>query len=467
MKELTIEQKAQRFDEALGKARRYYDEYKTRDNILYVEDMEDMFPELKESEDERIRKVLINMFKGYDIQKVGDFTDKEIIAWLEKQGEQKPSISDEALREGIIKFGITQYQIDNWLKKHINVVEQKPTGKVELKFHEGDWIIHQGTENIYQVVAVIDNQYQLKYGDNYTVQKCADVDRCARLYDVTKDAKDGDVLVSKSPCGLGTWYCIFKSLDNDESMTVYCYLARNGRFETKKELCFDKDPYNTIPATKEQRDTLLKAMTDAGYTFDFEKKELKKIEQNHAEEYNITGIGSKNAQGKLGEMIKNLKPINEVLEQKLAWSEEDEKMLDFAIRAVGLCKQYAINHQVNGYSKLPDVPKRYEELQDWLKSIKERIGCEVNCTTTNKWSEEDEKILKTITSDVLRMRQKCGIGTDEWNIRSNALNWLKYHLSQRRWKPTEKQLMELKCAIRGCSFNIEQLVSLEEQLEQL
>lgn len=49
---------------------------------------------------------------------------------------------------------------------------------------------------------------------------------------------------------------------------------------------------------------------------------------------------------------------------------KDEKMLDFAIRAVGLCKQYAINHQVNGYSKLPDAPKRYEELQDWLKSLR-------------------------------------------------------------------------------------------------
>ena len=35
MKELTIEEKTKRFDEALGKARRYYDEYKTRDNILY------------------------------------------------------------------------------------------------------------------------------------------------------------------------------------------------------------------------------------------------------------------------------------------------------------------------------------------------------------------------------------------------------------------------------------------------
>lgn len=61
--------------------------------------------------------------------------------------------------------------------------------KVEPKFHKGDWIIHHGTENIYQVVAIIDNQwYQLKYGDNYTVQKCDEVDRCTRLH-ITKENK--------------------------------------------------------------------------------------------------------------------------------------------------------------------------------------------------------------------------------------------------------------------------------------
>jgi hypothetical protein len=42
------------------------------------------------------------------------------------QKEQKPVISDEAIRDGVVHFGITQYQIDNWLKKHINIVEQKP-----------------------------------------------------------------------------------------------------------------------------------------------------------------------------------------------------------------------------------------------------------------------------------------------------------------------------------------------------
>ena len=74
-------------------------------------------------------------------------------------------------------FGIP---VENLMSK------EKTAEKEEPKFHEGDWIIHHGTENIYQVVAIIDNQYQLKYGDNYTIQNCADVDRCARLWNIEK-----------------------------------------------------------------------------------------------------------------------------------------------------------------------------------------------------------------------------------------------------------------------------------------
>lgn len=53
-------------------------------------------PELAESEDEKVRKVLVGFFKSYKEQGTcgaetfnGIPTDK-ILAWLEKQGEQKP-----------------------------------------------------------------------------------------------------------------------------------------------------------------------------------------------------------------------------------------------------------------------------------------------------------------------------------------------------------------------------------------
>ena len=58
--------------------------------------LESLFPELKESEDGKIRKVLIDYFNRYKEQEecgidtfYGIPTDN-IIAWLEKQGEQKP-----------------------------------------------------------------------------------------------------------------------------------------------------------------------------------------------------------------------------------------------------------------------------------------------------------------------------------------------------------------------------------------
>ena len=57
-----------------------------------IEDYEQMFPELKESDDNRIRKELINVLSNrekYIIdQSFGDITVSEAIAWLEKQGDK-------------------------------------------------------------------------------------------------------------------------------------------------------------------------------------------------------------------------------------------------------------------------------------------------------------------------------------------------------------------------------------------
>ena len=55
----------------------------------------DNVPELKESEDERIRKALkeyfINSFQNNGVAAILGVHIKDILAWLEKQGEQKPA----------------------------------------------------------------------------------------------------------------------------------------------------------------------------------------------------------------------------------------------------------------------------------------------------------------------------------------------------------------------------------------
>jgi hypothetical protein len=112
-----------------------------------------------------------------------------------------------------------------------------------------------------------------------------------------------------------------------------------------------------------------------------------------AEEYNITGIGSKHAQGKLGEMIKNLKSANETLEQKSTWSEEDEKSLDALITSLNNERFYRHLETLKGI----DV----NVVIDWLKSLKQRYA----------WKPSEEQI-KHLTDVVYDAKHKNRISTN-------------------------------------------------------
>ena len=83
MKELSIEEKDRHNDKAIKRAKELLEigVKDTRDKRVVLS----FFPELKESEDEKMRKSIIYALRNggfYD----NDKTD-EAIAWLEKQGE--------------------------------------------------------------------------------------------------------------------------------------------------------------------------------------------------------------------------------------------------------------------------------------------------------------------------------------------------------------------------------------------
>lgn len=95
MKELTIEEKVKRYDEAKEKAAALYKASEPMSGCNVI--LETLFPELAESEDEKVRKALIDFFgksAKYGGQTNGVY-DKDILAWLEKQTEQKPTWSEE------------------------------------------------------------------------------------------------------------------------------------------------------------------------------------------------------------------------------------------------------------------------------------------------------------------------------------------------------------------------------------
>lgn len=101
MKELTIQEKAKRYDEAikLVNSKWYY-----RNQPCFI-NVSELFPEFKENKNENIRKWLIEYFQEYKSTGIEGFANglkiDSIVAWLEKQVDNKVTTTNE--------IHITQY----------------------------------------------------------------------------------------------------------------------------------------------------------------------------------------------------------------------------------------------------------------------------------------------------------------------------------------------------------------------
>jgi len=103
----------EKYVQALERARQFSEKPYLEDSAGIVEYI---FPELSESKDERIRKRLAEYFEGYYDRFATDRNHvnvhweglevKEILAWLEKQGEQKPADKKELKKIVVPIFNI-------------------------------------------------------------------------------------------------------------------------------------------------------------------------------------------------------------------------------------------------------------------------------------------------------------------------------------------------------------------------
>ena len=327
-----------------------------------------IFPELKKSEDEEIRYYLIEFVKINDGVNIPPYYAKKALAWLEKQkdhedeleraykcadevqyrkgyeaakrefekqGEQKLTLEDaakaflEALSDTpynntpITEAQIVTKQLLTFLSdpKSYNpnaINEQKPADKVEPKFKVGDWVKAISSGNVFKILSVNDGLYRVLCYDGVEANYPIEVEKDLAYWTI-KDAKNGDVLATKDIV------FIFKHMDKTglSLCKSYCEVIGNS----KLGLGFDFSINDVHPATKEQRDILFQKMNEAGYEWDAEKKELKKIE----------------------------KPSE--------WSEEDEQQMKS-------CFDFLDNISCGDDSELNDC-------RNWLKSIKERIKINV------------------------------------------------------------------------------------------
>jgi len=404
---------------------------------MYYRVIDDIVPELKESEDERMWK-LIKKYAHYNISDmaleadhitreqletwlekqsepnpysgvsfkynghtwgmcardngVDILLDKQFFKHLEKQGEQKqdpcdnckdvmlnchnfPCIKKRAFKQGkSVLEAIIDEKVDNANKvepKDYSSIDPhfgKPVDKVKPKFKQGQWIVWK--DKCYKVnyngcgYELIDQNglsTSLEYGT---------VDTSARLWDVTKDAKAGDVLVIQETDFTYESIFIFNKIENNHIIQYLHYFIT----DTDEEVCKVKSVGgflgdvgdNVHPATKEQRKQLEKAMVYAGYIFDFKKKELKKIEDKIEIPFGAKDSELQEAtyyipKGFHAEIDDN-KVVIKKGEKPTAWSEYDEINLEKAIWYVENPSPMAVKNSM---------------LVEWLKSLKGRVCCEV------------------------------------------------------------------------------------------
>jgi hypothetical protein len=334
---MTQEEKAKRYDKVVGKLKQFMTQ--GVDPLITRADVQDFFPELFESEDEKME--LLEHLKSCLSTSSTTIWKKKYqwwIAWLEKQGENisLPKFKfDDVLALQCAMEAAKKVQKDKdlyeqleslhnrlhdayWLKKQgkqnpnpcdgcvnrkgciycengeLREVEQTPDDKVEPKFHEGDWVVsNRYTSKPFCITKICDTHYLVDNDSFILFEQESDW----RLWTI-QDAKDGDVLVDS----LGN-VCIYQEPSTKLMYHSYCY----GNHKCFIDMGGSHGIVGSYPATKEQRDLLFQKMKEAGYEWDAEKKELKKIEQKPAE-----------------------------------WSEEDEELFEEIKRCVGI--QYPLGN---------------------------------------------------------------------------------------------------------------------------
>lgn len=157
--------------------------------------------------------------------------------------------------------------------------EKTPSDKSEPKFKVGDYVRAISSGNIFKILSVNDGLYHVLCYDgveaNYPIEVEKDL-----VYWTIRDAKDGDVLVAEIDEEPNDFIYIFKEYEKD-GFWSHCYL--DAYINEFHEGIYHNNGDVGVPATKEQRELLFAKMKKAGYEWDAEMKELKKIEQKPVE----------------------------------------------------------------------------------------------------------------------------------------------------------------------------------------
>lgn len=221
---LTIMDYEKKYKESLERARESLKDGGISNNTIAY--LESIFPELKESEDEIVRKTIIRFFKDQYTNETemydGKVTVGKVIGWLERQGQIKESTcgrcrkaqpshscsditalgrcyiegeqkltewsEDERIRKALLELVHDTTGDELWIDYNVHKEEaiawlekqgEKP--QIQHKYNVGDWIVNKYGD-VYQVKEVMTGSYNLLCTSNAEeINSISQVDNNSRL----------------------------------------------------------------------------------------------------------------------------------------------------------------------------------------------------------------------------------------------------------------------------------------------
>lgn len=133
------------YKKALERAKKVH---KYSSDIAEIKRMEDIFPELKESEDEKIRKAQLDYWRSVGGKEWHGVPVQKVIAWLEKQGEKKeinPTLQEKERMDDAFTKMMLKPQVDGFdaeLNALLKKYEYLPNDEMVecLKFYTAELI---------------------------------------------------------------------------------------------------------------------------------------------------------------------------------------------------------------------------------------------------------------------------------------------------------------------------------------
>ena len=458
--------------------------------------IEELIPEIKKSEDERIRKCLLSHFSRYREDEVflNDILMKDIVSWLEKQDEKGTKGNEGEIPNSEQNLADITDKLKEEYQKGWNAAMQQLPKEVDSQI----WQIANNSAKTWEESFAILCATQKAYGkgkkDALKEQNIVVIIPKFRVGDEIKTSNEESLTITKIDkkgyWSEGLFICSFddaakwelveqKSADNVEHEFEIGDLITNGilvgKIDEIHELGYHAyfgDHYADVPDVENWHKWTIQDSKDgdvlvtnsniififkyldeggtiafrasctenSGVYFPKIKERLCDQDAHPATKEQRNLLFQKMREAGYGWDDKNKEPKK--IEQTV-WSEEDEKYTNIVVSALG-------SPSIDGLYCFHNV--KSADVINWFKSIKDKVQ------PKQEWNEQEQVRINRIVSCL----ENLNVADND--ILLKDVEWLKSIRPQSRWKPSGEQIKALAMAVEG---NIPQPGIIQSILEQL